>query len=119
MTKNIVIAVDATQRSLDALALGKVLADALKAPVRLVSVFPYDPLRDPEGDELTRVRAEARSIMLELAEKADVDVAHADVIAQLGRAGASACKRGGRDGHHRRGLDGPRSDWTAAAGGSR
>jgi nucleotide-binding universal stress UspA family protein len=73
--------VDATQRSLDALALGKLLADATSAPVRLVSVFPYDPLRDPEGEELARVRAEARTVLLELSGEAALDVTQADVVA--------------------------------------
>lgn len=81
MTKNIVIAVDATQRSLDALALGKLLADATRAPVRVVSVFPYDPLGDPEGDDLARVRAEAHAILLELAGDVALHVADAEVIA--------------------------------------
>ena len=81
MTKQIVTAVDATQRSLDALALGKLIGDATSAPVRLVTVFPYDPLRDPEGDALTRVRAEARAILLELAAEVALDVADAEVIA--------------------------------------
>jgi nucleotide-binding universal stress UspA family protein len=79
--KRIVIAVDATQRSLDALALGKLLADATTAPVGLVSVFPYDPLVDPEGEGLTGVRADARDLLLELANEAGLDVADAEVIA--------------------------------------
>ena len=81
MSKKIVIAVDATQRSLDALALGKLLADATTAPVSLVTVFPYDPLRDPEGDELTRVRTEARTILADLAGQVAMGVADAEVIA--------------------------------------
>ena len=81
VTKNIVIAVDATQRSLDALALGKLLTNATTAPIRLVSVFPYDPLRDPEGDELIRVRGEARAILLDLAGEAGLNVTDAEVIA--------------------------------------
>lgn len=81
MKKKVVIAVDASQRSLDALALGKLLTDATRAPVGLVSVFPYDPLRDPEGEELTRVRAQARAILLDLADRVGIDSADVEVIA--------------------------------------
>ena len=81
MTKRIVIAVDATQRSLDALALGKLLADATSAPVGLVTVFPYDPLRDRSEEELTRVRAEARAILVELADQVALEGSDAEVIA--------------------------------------
>ena len=81
MTRNIVIAVDATERSVDPLALGKLLADATRAPAVLVSVFPYDPLADPHGNELPRVREEAREILLQLGEERGVDVAEAYVVA--------------------------------------
>lgn len=80
MRKQIVIAVDATQRSLDALALGKVLSEAAKAPAAVVSVFPYDPLSDPEGEELARIRSEARAILHELAGQVGLD-AETEVIA--------------------------------------
>jgi hypothetical protein len=43
---HIVAAVDATERSLDSLALAKLLGDATGAPVHVVSVFPYVPLTD-------------------------------------------------------------------------
>jgi nucleotide-binding universal stress UspA family protein len=79
--KRIVIAVDATQRSLDALALGKLLGKATGAPVDLVSVFPYDPLRSPPGDELAAVRAEAQEILDELADQAGLKAAGTEVIA--------------------------------------
>jgi nucleotide-binding universal stress UspA family protein len=81
VTRNIVIAVDATERSVDPLALGKLLADATRAPAVLVSVFPYDPLADPHGNELPRVREEAREILFELGEERRVDVADAHVVA--------------------------------------
>jgi nucleotide-binding universal stress UspA family protein len=80
VSKNIVIAVDATERSLDALAFGKLLADASEAPVVLLSVFPYHPLADPGGEELSRMRAEARTILLELGESAAVEVADVEVV---------------------------------------
>ncbi len=41
MAKNIVVAVDAKERTIDALALGRVLTEATKAPAVLVTVFPY------------------------------------------------------------------------------
>lgn len=81
MTRNILIAVDATERSVDPLALGKLLANATRAPAVLVSVFPYDPLADPRGTELAGVREQARGILLELGEEAGVEDADADVVA--------------------------------------
>jgi hypothetical protein len=45
------------------------------------SVFPYDPLRDPDGNELTHIRDEAKAILLELADEAELNVASAEVIA--------------------------------------
>jgi nucleotide-binding universal stress UspA family protein len=81
MGKSIVIAVDATDRSLDALALGKLLAGASQAPVVLVSIFPYHPLDDPAGEDLSRLREEAHEILRELAEAAGVEVADAHVLA--------------------------------------
>jgi hypothetical protein len=56
VSKNIVIAVDATERSVDALTLGKVLADATGPPVVLLTVFRYPSLEEPRGEELLRVR---------------------------------------------------------------
>ena len=81
MSRKLLIAVDATERSRDPVALGKVLAEATSAPAVLVSVFPYHPLADPGGDELSSVRDEGRGILLELAAEADLDVADARVIA--------------------------------------
>ena len=79
--RDIVIAADATERSLDSLALGKLLADATAAPAVVVSVFPYHPLEDPTGDELTAVRDDARRILLELAEAAGVEATDVRVVA--------------------------------------
>lgn len=81
MSKRIVIAVDATDRSLDALALGRLLADASGASVALVSVFPYHPLEDPTGSEPRRVREEGRGILLELGDSAGLEPVDAQVIA--------------------------------------
>lgn len=79
--RSIVVAVDASERSLDALALGRLLADSTAAPVVLMSVFPYDPLSDPADDSYTRAREEARSILVELGEKAGLVAPDAQVIA--------------------------------------
>lgn len=81
MTRNILIAVDASERSLDALGLGRVLAEATGAPAVPVSIFPYDPLGDPDAEELAQVREEAREILLELAHKAGVETGDAHVVA--------------------------------------
>jgi nucleotide-binding universal stress UspA family protein len=77
----IVIAVDASERSLDALALGRLVADSTSAPVLLMSVFPYDPLADPADDSYIRAREEARSILVELGEEAGLAAPDAQVIA--------------------------------------
>ncbi|HEV2776129.1 MAG TPA: universal stress protein [Solirubrobacteraceae bacterium] len=80
MPKNIVIAVDANERTLDAVALGHRLADATGAPALLVTVFGHHPLHDPEDPELVAVRAEARETLLELARAEGLEVADARVI---------------------------------------
>lgn len=60
MPKNIVIAIDTDERTLDALALGRVLSEATGVPAHLVTVFPYTPLFARADDrELVRVRDEA------------------------------------------------------------
>jgi nucleotide-binding universal stress UspA family protein len=79
-TKTIAVTVDASQRSLDALALGKLLSEATALPATLVSVFPYDPLADPANEELTRAREEARSILVELGQKGGLGALDAEVI---------------------------------------
>jgi nucleotide-binding universal stress UspA family protein len=81
VTKSIVIAVDATERTLDALALGKLLSGATEAPVVLLSIFPYDPLADPAGEAPSRLREEARDILLKLGEAAGVKAAEIQVVA--------------------------------------
>jgi nucleotide-binding universal stress UspA family protein len=81
VAKNIVIAVDAKQRTLDALALGHRLADATGAPAVLVTVFAYFPLDDADSPELVGLRADARETLLELAGAEGLEVADAEVIA--------------------------------------
>jgi nucleotide-binding universal stress UspA family protein len=78
--KHIVAAVDATKRTLDALELAKLLAHTTGAPVDIVSVFPYLALADPAGEELTRVREEARTILRQLADASGLEAAGAEVI---------------------------------------
>ncbi|HEV2785540.1 MAG TPA: universal stress protein, partial [Solirubrobacteraceae bacterium] len=80
MAKSIIIAVDAKERTLDALALGHLLADATGAPAVIVSVFPYHPLGDPDSPELEEVRAQARGTMLELAQAEGIAAAEARVV---------------------------------------
>ena len=81
MAKNIVVAVDAKERTIDALALGRVLMEATKAPAVLVTVFPYNPLEDPDSPQMIELRDEARATLLELASSQGLDVAQALVIA--------------------------------------
>ena len=81
MTKKIVIAVDAKERTLDALALGRLLADATDAPVAVVAVFAYDPLSDPDAPEMVRLRDDARSTLSELAAAERLEGAETRVIA--------------------------------------
>lgn len=80
MPKDIVIAVDAKERTLDALALGHRVADATGAPAVLVTVFAHRPLQDPEDPELVSLRAEARDTLLELARAERLENAEARVI---------------------------------------
>jgi nucleotide-binding universal stress UspA family protein len=79
MPKHIVIAVDAEQRTYDALALGRLLAAATGAPAKLVSVFPYLPLFSRADDpELVRLREEAAETLAALGREvgleADVEI---------------------------------------------
>ena len=78
--KQIVIAVDTEERTLDALALGRLMAEATGAPAVLVTVFPYFPLQDTGSAEMTRVRDEARSALVELARSEALDAAEAQVV---------------------------------------
>jgi nucleotide-binding universal stress UspA family protein len=80
-TKRVVAAVDASERTLDSLALAKLISEAVGAPVGIVSVFPYFPLADPSGEDLTRLRDEASTILRDLAEAGGVDPAAVEVIA--------------------------------------
>ena len=80
MARNIVIAVDAKERTLDAVALGHRFADATGAPAVLVTVFGHHPLHDPEDPELVELRAQARETLLELARAEGLELADARVI---------------------------------------
>ena len=78
--RNIVIAVDAKERTLDAIALGHRFADATGAPAVLVTVFGHHPLHDPDDPELVALRAQARATLLELAAAEGLELADARVI---------------------------------------
>ncbi len=78
--KRIIAAVDATERTLDALELARLLSQTTGAPVDLVSVFAYLPLADPADEELTRVREGARTILRELANTSGLEAADIEVI---------------------------------------
>ena len=80
MGKRIAIAVDAGQRTLDALALGRLLAESTGVHAMVVSVFPYVPLADPGDAQLVRVRDDARRILSELAAEADLADAETEVV---------------------------------------
>jgi len=81
LAKNIIIAVDAEERTLDALALGRVLSSVTNAPAVLVTVFAYHPLSEPDSPELAELRDEARSTLLELADAEGLEPAEARVVA--------------------------------------
>lgn len=81
LAKNIIIAVDAKERTLDALALGGLLAEATRAPAALLTVFAYDPFSDPDSTELREVRDEAHTTLVELAEAEGLHDAEARVVA--------------------------------------
>src|SRR6476661_1249094 len=81
MTKTIVIAVDTKERTLDTIALGRVLADAAGLPARLVSVFPHTPLADPDDAERVRARDDAKAALLALGRDAGLREPAAEVIA--------------------------------------
>ena len=78
--KHIIAPVDASDRTLDALELARLLGQSTGAPVDVVSVFPYLPLVDPSGEELTRVREEASTILRELVNQSDLEAGDVEVI---------------------------------------
>ena len=80
MSKQIVIAVDMEERTLDALALGRRLTRSTGAPATVVSVFSYLPLVDPEGRELSRLLEDGRRELAELARQADLAEATVEVV---------------------------------------
>jgi nucleotide-binding universal stress UspA family protein len=82
VARTIVIAVDTEERTLDAIALGRVLAASTGAPAKLVTVFPYVPvIDDPDAPELVQVRAEARETLTELGREMALEHASVEVIA--------------------------------------
>jgi nucleotide-binding universal stress UspA family protein len=87
MSKRIVIAADAWERTRDPLALGRLLAATTGVRATLVSIFPYVSLGDRDDAELVRVGNDARRILSELAAEtgladADTEVIPGDVAAR-------------------------------------
>jgi nucleotide-binding universal stress UspA family protein len=78
----VLVALDAGDRSLDALRLGERFARMLDAPVLLFSAFPHALLQDPGDVEAKAIRGEARETLLELGATMDgVRVGDALVVA--------------------------------------
>ena len=82
MAKHVVIAIDTHERTLDALALGRLLAEATGVPARLVTVFPYAPLFSRADDpELVRLRGEAADTLSALGGEVGFEHATVEVVA--------------------------------------
>ena len=82
MPKNIVIAIDTQERTLDALALGRLLAETTGVPARLVTVFPYAQLFARADDpELVRLREESAETLSALGREVGFEHATAEVVA--------------------------------------
>ena len=80
VAKRVVIAVDTDERTLDTLALGRLLTESTGAPATVVSVFAYMPLIDPDGRELRRLREEGRATLEDLAREMNIGDAAAEVV---------------------------------------
>jgi nucleotide-binding universal stress UspA family protein len=80
VAKKIVIAVDAKERTLDAVALGRLLTEATHTRAVLVTVFPHSHLLRVDEPELVRERDEARATLVELGESEGLDLADAMVV---------------------------------------
>ena len=81
MPTRVVIAIDTKQRTMDALALGKVLVSSTGAPAALLTVFPYHPLSDPDAPEMVSIREEAGETLAALARDMDFEDAATEVVA--------------------------------------
>jgi nucleotide-binding universal stress UspA family protein len=80
VSKQIVIAVDMEERTLDALALGRLLSEFTGAPPAVVSVVSYLPLLDPGGRDLARLLEEWRRELAELAREAGLGEATVEPV---------------------------------------
>lgn len=78
--KHIVISVDTYERTVDALALGRLLAEATTAPVALVSVVPHSPL-GPEDPEVVAMLEESAVALSRMAADAGLADARTEVVA--------------------------------------
>lgn len=82
MAKTIVIAVDTQERTLDTVALGRVLAASIGAPAKLVTVFPYAPLGGgADQPQLVGVREEAAETLAGLGREMGLGDAAVEVVA--------------------------------------
>jgi nucleotide-binding universal stress UspA family protein len=82
MPKTIVVAIDTQERTLDALALGRLLAEATGVPARLVTVFPYAPLFARADDPaLATLREESAETLSALGRQVGFEHATSEVIA--------------------------------------
>ena len=80
--RQVVVAVDASERTLDPVRLGADFARLLDASIILFSAFPYAPLQDLDGSHERKTREEGREILLELgATMEGLQVAEAQVVA--------------------------------------
>jgi nucleotide-binding universal stress UspA family protein len=80
VTKNIVIAVDIGERTLDALALGRRLTECTHAPARVVTVLGHGAFADPAAPEMAGLREQAGATLAQRAREAGLDDAIADVV---------------------------------------
>jgi hypothetical protein len=80
VTKNIVIAVDTGERTRDALALGRRLAECTHAPTRIVTVLAHGAFADPAAPEMVRLREQAGATIAQRARETGLDDAVADVV---------------------------------------
>ena len=119
ITKNIVIAVDTKEHTLDALALGRLLSEVTSAPAVLLSIFGYFPLEDPNGSEMKRLREEARGALLELGASVGLPAAEGRVAAGNFAARVAARDRRGSNRSGRLGFHNARTGWSTVhrAGG--
>ena len=80
VAKRLVIAVDTEERTPDALALGRLLAESTGAQATVLSVFAYMPILDADGQELRRLREHGRARLQALARDLNLGTATTEVV---------------------------------------